>query len=75
MIETVLNPHNLQRAVKQVRKNKGSAGVDGMAADKLYDHFKQNKEAIEQSIRSERYCPQPILGVEPSGASSRAPIK
>ena len=64
MIETVLNPRNLQRALKQVRKNKGSAGVDGMPVEKLYDYFLENKERIKQSIRQEKYCPQPILGVK-----------
>jgi hypothetical protein len=28
--EQVLHPYNLQRALKQVIVNKGSAGVDGM---------------------------------------------
>ncbi len=75
MIETVLNPRNLNRALTQILKNKGSAGVDGMLVDELYDYSKQNRERIKQSIRQEKYRPQPILGVEPSGASSRAPMK
>ncbi len=30
LIEQVINRQNMMRAFKQVRQNKGSAGVDGM---------------------------------------------
>ncbi|MBK7638003.1 MAG: hypothetical protein WAT22_09770 [Saprospiraceae bacterium] len=30
MIEQVLHPRNLERALRQVMVNKGSAGVDGL---------------------------------------------
>lgn len=33
LFEQVLKPANLQRAWKQVRANKGAAGVDGMTID------------------------------------------
>jgi len=72
MIETVLNPRNLNRAITQILKNKGSAGVDGIPVDELYDYSKQNRERIKQSIRQERYRPQPILGVEiPKGQGKK----
>jgi len=64
MIETVLNARNLMTALNHVRRNKGSAGVDGMAVDELYGHFSRNREAIAGVIREGQYCAQPILGVE-----------
>jgi group II intron reverse transcriptase/maturase len=64
MIEDVLNPRNVMRAYRQVVKNKGSAGVDGMTVKELYAHLTKNRTQIETNIRNGKYLPQPILGVE-----------
>ncbi|HBL77813.1 MAG: group II intron reverse transcriptase/maturase [Bacteroidetes bacterium GWF2_42_66] len=64
MIEQVLNRRNMMRAYRQVVSNKGSAGVDGMSVKELYVHLTKNREQIESVIRSGKYQPQPILGVE-----------
>jgi group II intron reverse transcriptase/maturase len=64
MIEQVLNPNNMMRAYRQVVSNKDSAGVDGMSVKGLYVHLSKNREQIESDIRSGKYLPQPILGVE-----------
>lgn len=63
MIEQVLNRRNVMRAYRQVRSNKGSAGVDGMGVHKLYNYLTENRERIETEIRQGKYLPQPILGV------------
>lgn len=70
MIEQVLNPINVRQACRQVVKNKGSAGVDGMSVKELYDYLSKNRERIESELRKGTYLPQAILGVEPSVASS-----
>lgn len=75
MIEEVLNRRNLMKAYQQVKRNKGSAGVDGMKANELYDYLQNNRGKLENSIRQGKYLPQAILGVEPSEASSWAPLK
>ena len=64
MIEQVLHPYNLQRALKQVIVNKGSAGVDGMKVSELTDYFRKEKDTIIRSMKDENYSPQAILGVE-----------
>ena len=64
MIETVLNARNLRQALNQVRKNKGSPGMDGMTVERLPEYFRQNRSSIEHSVRAGIYTPQPILGVE-----------
>jgi len=64
MIEQVLNRRNIMRAYQQVMSNKGSAGVDGMPVKELYDHLTKNREQIESDIRTGKYQPQPIRGVE-----------
>ena len=42
MIERVLHPHNMQRALKQVIANKGNAGVDRMSVTELTEHVRQS---------------------------------
>jgi len=64
MIEQVLQPYNLQKSLKQVIANKGSAGVDRMPVSELTEHIRKRKDELFQSIRACNYLPQPILGVE-----------
>ena len=52
------------KAYRQVLRNKGSAGVDGMSVKELYKHLTNNRERIESELRKGKYLPQPILGVE-----------
>jgi RNA-directed DNA polymerase len=64
MIEQVLNRRNIMQAYRQVVSNKGSAGVDGMSVKELYGHLTNNREQIESDIRTGKYLPQAIKGVE-----------
>jgi len=70
MIEQVVHPYNLQKALRQVIVNKGSAGVDGMRTSELPNCFRGEKETIVSSIKEGNYLPQAILGVELSEAIS-----
>ena len=64
MIESVVHPYNLQKAVEQVISNKGSAGVDGIKTNQLKVLFPQRKVQLIEAIRQGNYQPQAILGVE-----------
>lgn len=64
MIEQAVHPYNLQKALRQVIVNKGSAGIDGRKTTGLTDYFREHKSAILQSVKDESYLPQAILGVE-----------
>jgi group II intron reverse transcriptase/maturase len=64
MIEQVVHPYNLQKALRQVIVNKGSAGIDGKKTTELTDYFRENKTSITQSLKEELYQAQAILGVE-----------
>lgn len=64
MIEKVLNRKNLYKAYRQVVRNKGSAGVDGMKVTELLSFLESNRDRIATSILNHRYVPQPIKGVE-----------
>jgi RNA-directed DNA polymerase len=63
MIEQVINRRNMHLAYRQVVRNKGSAGVDGMRVNELKQHIDKDREAIVLSIINGTYLPQPILGV------------
>ena len=64
MIEQAVHPYSLQKALRQVIVNKGSAGIDGRKTTELTDYFHEHKSAILQSIKEGNYKPQAILGVE-----------
>ena len=64
LITQVLRPHNLQKALQQVVSNKGSAGIDGLKTIELEDYVRKHKSALLETVSSDTYLPQPILGVE-----------
>jgi group II intron reverse transcriptase/maturase len=64
MIEQVLTGKNLLRAMYQVRKNHGSAGVDHMPVTKLSELISVNRDELTGKVRSGKYLPHAILGVE-----------
>jgi group II intron reverse transcriptase/maturase len=64
MIEQVLQPRNLERALQQVISNKGSAGLDGMKVSELTDHIRYNKAQLLKEIKEDKYLPTMIRGKE-----------
>jgi RNA-directed DNA polymerase len=65
LLDAVLHRANLQQAWKQVRANKGAAGVDGMTIDEFPAWVKAGHwRVVEQSIRSGDYQPAPVRRVE-----------
>jgi RNA-directed DNA polymerase len=64
MIEKVLNRKNLYKTYRQVVRNKGSAGVDGMQVTELFSYLESNRDSIATSILNHTYVPKPIKGVE-----------
>ncbi|KEO71846.1 group II intron reverse transcriptase/maturase [Anditalea andensis] len=64
MIEKVLNRKNLYKAYRQVVRNKGSAGVDGMKVTEMLSFLESNRDRIATSILNHSYVPKPIKGVE-----------
>jgi len=52
------------RAMYKVRKNHGSAGVDYMPVTKLSELMSIDKDVLTGKVRSGKYLPQAILGVE-----------
>lgn len=64
LIDRVLERNNLLRALKQVRRNKGAPGIDGMTVDDLPDYLKQYWPRIRQQLIDGRYKPKPVRRVD-----------
>ena len=60
LLEKVLSKDNLNNAYKQVYKNKGASGVDGVTVEELFSYIKEHKEEILYKIRNRKYKPQPV---------------
>jgi group II intron reverse transcriptase/maturase len=67
----VLERSNLQRALKQVRQNKGSPGIDGMTVNALPDFLRQNWPTIREQLETGQYRPQPVKRVRIPKADGR----
>ena len=63
LLEKILSKENLNNAYKQVYKNKGASGVDGVTVDELSSYIKEHKEEILSLIRKRKYKPQPVRRV------------
>ena len=59
-----LDRNNLVRALKQVQRNKGAPGVDGMTVDDLPAFLKRHWPKIRQQLIEGTYRPKPVLRVE-----------
>src|ERR1700688_1942258 len=64
MMEAVCGRENLKAALRQVRANKGSPGVDGMTVVGIKDYLKQHWPAIREQLLNGTYEPKPVRRVE-----------
>lgn len=63
LLEKVLDDKNLYEAYKQVYKNKGTSGVDGITVEELGKYMYLHKEEIKEQIRTRKYKPSPVRRV------------
>src|SRR6266704_3105952 len=64
LMEEVVERENLKEALRQVKGNKGSAGVDGITVNQLTDYLKQHWPAIREQLLKGTYEPKPVRRVE-----------
>ena len=64
LMEKVVEWSNVLAALKRVRRNKGSPGVDGMTVDELPEHLAKNWEGIRAQLLGGTYQPAPGRSVE-----------
>ena len=64
LMEEVCRRDNLNQAYLRVKRNKGSAGVDGMKVEDLHDWIVEHKHAFIQSLLNGDYKPDAVRGVK-----------
>jgi len=64
LMEEVCERENLKEALRQVKANKGSSGVDGMTVAAFPDYLKQHWPAIRAQLLNGTYEPKPVRRVE-----------
>src|SRR4051795_3863236 len=63
-MEEVWERDNLKEALRQVKANKGSAGIDRMTVGQLSDYLKQHWPSIREQLLNGTYEPKPVRRVE-----------
>jgi RNA-directed DNA polymerase len=74
LMEEVCERENLKEALRRVKANRGSPGVDGMTVGRLADYLKQHWLTIREQLLSGTYEPKPVRRVEipkPDGGGVR----
>lgn len=74
LMERVCERENLKGALAQVKRNQGSAGVDGMSVEQLPGYLKAHWLDIRERLLAGQYQPQPVKRVEidkPGGGGKR----
>src|SRR5262244_4276609 len=64
LMEEVCGRENLKRALRRVKANKGSPGIDGMKVGELPGYLKQHWPVLREQLLSGTYQPQPGKRVE-----------
>ena len=62
LLEKVLSKENLNKAYKQVYKNKGASGVDGITVDELLLYIQEHKEEIATGVKDFVSNPKESIG-------------
>ncbi|HEO3984717.1 TPA: group II intron reverse transcriptase/maturase, partial [Streptococcus agalactiae] len=64
LLDKISSRNNMLEAYKQVKSNKGSAGIDGVTIEQMDDYLHQNWRETKKLIKERSYKPQPVLRVE-----------
>lgn len=76
LIDKVYEPANLRTAYEQVRRNRGSAGVDHETVEQFGRHLEENLEALRVRLRDGSYRPQAIrrVWIPKPGSREKRPL-
>lgn len=64
LLERVVAPGNLHRALHQVRRHQGAPGIDGRTGDDLEAHRQPPWPTIRAALLAGTYAPQPVRRTE-----------
>jgi len=74
LMEAICERENLKQALRRVKRNKGSPGVDEMSVDELGGYLREHWPAIREQLLNGNYKPRAIKRVEipkPGGKGTR----
>ena len=75
LMEAIVERDNLRKALAQVKRNKGAAGIDGMTVDELGPYLKEHWPTIRVQLLEGTYKPQPVRRVEiPKASGGKRPL-
>ena len=64
MMVRVLSKENMERAYRQVKRNQGAPGIDGMKVDQLLGFLREYWPVIRRQLEQGTYHPKPVKRVE-----------
>jgi RNA-directed DNA polymerase len=64
LMEEICDRENMEEALRRVKANKGSAGIDGMTVGDIADYLKQHWPAVRERLLNGTYEPNPVRRVE-----------
>jgi RNA-directed DNA polymerase len=59
-MEQAVARDNLKQALKRVRQNQGSPGIDGMTADEWASYLAKHWLTVKQQLLTNTYVPKPV---------------
>ena len=64
LLEVIFDRNNLNKAYMKVKKNGGSAGIDGMTVDEMLPYLKKHREELINALQNGKYKPKPVKRVQ-----------
>ena len=64
LLEAILDRNNLNKAYLKVKRNGGSAGIDGMTVDEMLPYLKEHRKELLGALRNGKYKPKAVRRVE-----------
>jgi RNA-directed DNA polymerase len=73
LMEEVVAPDNIARAMKRVLANKGSPGIDRMTVDELPEHWRRHEALLREQLLAGTYKATPVrrVTIPKSGGGER----
>lgn len=73
LMEEVVTPDNVARAMKRVIANQGSPGIDGMTVNELPEHWRRREGILREQLLAGTYKPTPVrrVTIPKSGGGER----
>lgn len=64
LMERIVDKGNMTLALRQVEKNKGAPGIDGMTTENLRPHLNEHWPKLKEALLNGTYKPNPVRQVE-----------